>query len=252
MSRRVAAVVLAGGLGTRLRSVLPEMPKQMAPVAGHPFIERVLRYLSTQVVRDVVISTGYRAEVFVSHFSSCSVPGLDSIECIAEPEPLGTAGGFLHAVKTTKLQPDAWLVLNGDSLVLADLSALLNCPAEAALLALWMEDAARYGSLELTDTDELLGFREKRPGSSWINAGVYLFAAGLLPGLSDLRPLSFETDVFPELLASQVRIRAIRVNAPFIDIGLPATLAKADNFILKNAEQFILRGELTSPEGSPR
>lgn len=238
MSKRVAAVVLAGGLGTRLRSVLPDLPKPMAPVAGRPFIEWVVRYLVNQGICDVVISTGYRAEVFEEHFAANAIPGLRSISCVAEPHPLGTAGGFLFAAGSSTLRPDAWLVLNGDSLALADLSPLLHCPAPGGLLALRVDDASRYGSVEIDAAGHLTRFSEKRPGASWINAGVYLFADDLLDQFPTREPLSFEVDVFPSLLASGWKIAAIQTEAPFLDIGLPETLELADGFVRQNGERF--------------
>ena len=241
MSERIVAVVLAGGLGTRLRSVLPDVPKPMAPVAGRPFVEWVLRYLAAQGVAEAVISTGYRAGVFTEHFAAHPVHGMREIRCVAEPEPMGTAGGFLFAASTVAPRPDAWLVLNGDSLILADLRPLFASSGDAALLALWMDDAARYGSLAVSEAGNLLGFCEKRPGPSWINSGVYLVRDALLTRFPPQRPLSWETDVFPNLLESGARIGVTRTRDPFIDIGLPETLAQAEAFIRENAGAFAER-----------
>lgn len=209
----------------------------MAPVAGRPFVEWVLRYLAGHGLREAVISTGYRAEVFAEHFAAHAVPGM-AVSCIAEPEPMGTAGGFLLAATTVNPRPDAWLVLNGDSLILADLAPLLRSPHGAALLALWMEDAARYGSLDVSEAGDLIGFREKRPGPSWINGGVYFVRDELLARFPKKRPLSWETDVFPHLLETGVGIAVSRARAPFLDIGLPETLAQAESFIRENAPSF--------------
>jgi D-glycero-alpha-D-manno-heptose 1-phosphate guanylyltransferase len=231
-------VVLAGGLGTRLSGVLPDLPKPMAPVAGRPFVEWVIRYLGQQGIRDVVISTGFRADAFDSHFAGREIPGVESIRCIAEPSPLGTAGGFLHAASASELQPDAWLVLNGDSLLLCPLQPLLVIDAKAGLLARRMEDASRYGSLLLDDEHRLQRFLEKRPGAGLINGGVYLVSSGLLAEFPKKEPLSWEIDVFPTLLDSDATIRAVPVEAPFLDIGLPETLAEAERFVNENQSWF--------------
>src|SRR5689334_24662522 len=121
---QVAAVVLAGGLGTRVQHLLPGVPKPMAPVAGKPFLEWVVRYLAKQGIRRVIISTGYLAEVVEQYFRDHPLPGV-RIECIAEAAPLGTGGGFLHAIRTAGGQPPAWLVMNGDSLAFADLASVI-------------------------------------------------------------------------------------------------------------------------------
>ncbi len=235
-----SAVVLAGGFGTRLRSVLPDLPKPMAPVAGCPFVEWVVRYLRRERVAGVVLSTGYKAETIAAHFAANPVPEIRTV-CVEETVPLGTAGGFLNCIKHSGIASDAWLVLNGDSLALAPLAplfGLLNDPAvDAAVLALWMDDASRYGSLAI-EAGQLQGFLEKRPGASWINAGVYLFRAKTLDLFPEKSPLSFETDVFPALLAAGCRIAVHQVAAPFLDIGLPESLAQADDFIGTNRAAF--------------
>jgi D-glycero-alpha-D-manno-heptose 1-phosphate guanylyltransferase len=238
---RPSAVILAGGLGTRLRSVLPDLPKPMAPVAGRPFVEWVVRFLARQSIRQIVLSTGYKASVVEEHFARTFLDGVE-VRCAPEPSPLGTAGGFLHAVRHSGLDPKAWLVSNGDSLAVADLEPLLaslDDPAmDGAVLALWMEDASRYGSLEMDDQRHLTAFLEKRPGAAWINAGVYLFRRSLLDRFSKKRPLSFETDVFPALLAAGARIWVHKARGSFLDIGLPETLVQAEEFIRRNASAF--------------
>lgn len=243
MSERTVAVVLAGGLGTRVRKVLPDLPKPMAPVAGRPFVEWVLRYLAAQGIREAIISTGYRAEAFADHFEMHAVPEMPCVRCVAEPEPMGTAGGFLFAAATVEVRPARWLVVNGDSLILADLAPLFASfrkpGLEAALVALSMADASRYGSLDISSDDQLLRFREKCPQGSWINGGVYLLRDALLRRFPTQRPLSWEVDVFPQLLAAGIKVAASRVRAPFIDIGLPDTLRQADLFIRQNAAAFL-------------
>lgn len=231
MSNKVAAVVLAGGLGTRLRGVLPDLPKPMAPVAGRPFVEWVVRYLAAQGVRDVLVSTGYKADAFTSHFSQLQVPGIERLLCVAESAPLGTAGAFEFSARMSRWQPQRWLVLNGDSLLLCDLEPLMTADADVAILARWMEDASRYGSLEIAPDQHLVRFREKQPGSGWINGGVYSLTADFAASFPASRPLSWETEVFPSFLASGGRVRAVPADGPFLDIGLPETLAQAAAFI---------------------
>lgn len=237
----LTVVVLAGGRGTRIQHLLNGLPKPMAPVAGRPFLEWVVRYLAAQGLRRVVISTGYRAEVVNDFFAGRSVPEV-SVECVAEPEPLGTAGGFLHAAAASRSTPPAWLVLNGDSLVFAELQpalALLGAgETKGVIIGREVEDAARFGTLETGAGGELLRFAEKWPGRGVINAGVYLLRHELLASFPAGRPLSFEQDVFSKLTGSGGLLKVHAVNAPFLDIGTPESLPRADLFIRENHHRF--------------
>jgi NDP-sugar pyrophosphorylase family protein len=238
----VTAVILAGGLGTRIRHLLGDRPKPMVPVAGRPFIEWIVRYLTRQGVQRVILSTGYRAEVVEAHFRSHPVSGVQ-VSCVPEPRPLGTAGGFLHAVHATSA-PRAWLVLNGDSLGLAPLAGLwksLDRPGvDGAILGVRMPDASRYGTLEMDPDGRLARFREKQSGAGIINAGVYLFRTTLLPLFPQLTPLSFETDVFPALMEQNIQLDVRVEDAPFLDIGTPESLALAESFVIEHRRCFEL------------
>src|SRR5208282_6875533 len=118
---------------------------------------------------------------------------------------LGTAGGFLNAIRNVNDKPAAWLVLNGDSLapVLLDemFQSLAHPEMAGAILGVPMPDASRYGTISQNANGELAGFNEKKPGAGVINAGVYLFRAPAIEFFPDKTPLSFETDVFPALIA---------------------------------------------------
>jgi len=137
--------------------------------------------------------------------------------------PLGTAGGFLNAVRLSGEKPEAWLVLNGDSLVFADLSlaaAELSDPAVAGvLIGCLVADASRYGTLAIGPAGDLRGFTEKRPGKGIINAGVYLLRDSVVREFPGTLPLSFEQEVFPQLIARGVWLKVCAVDAPFLDIG---------------------------------
>ena len=238
---QVTAVVLAGGFGTRIRSVLGDLPKPMAPVQGRPFVEWVLRYLAKQGIRRAVLSTGYRAEVIASHFSNQPVPSMD-VRCIPETSPLGTAGGFLNAIRHADHAPGGWLVVNGDSLALASLAELFNVLNQpgcgGGLLGLQVPDASRYGTLSRDERGHLESFQEKRPGRGVINAGVYLFPPSTIPLFPDCVPLSFETEVFPRLLQKGIRLEVCVTGAPFLDIGIPEALAEAEHFVANNPRAF--------------
>jgi D-glycero-alpha-D-manno-heptose 1-phosphate guanylyltransferase len=240
---QVAAVVLAGGFGTRVQHLLPGVPKPMAPVAGRPFLEWVVRYLAKQGIRRAIISTGYLAEVVEQHFRDHPVPGI-TVECVAEASPLGTGGGVLHAVRTAGGEPPAWLVMNGDSLAFADLAAVVAPLADAAnsgvIVGRFMPDASRYGTLGTGPAGELLRFEEKRPGSGVINSGIYLLRNSLIKEFPDRTPLSLEKDVFTTWLERGIRLQTVVTEAPFLDIGTPESLPQAEAFIRENAGEFVL------------
>ena len=109
----ITALILAGGFGTRVKDLLGDLPKPMAPVHGKPFIEWIVRWLKAQGVREVVISTGFGSEFVVNHFIHQPVEEM-TVQCVAELEPLGTGGGLTFAADQCGTAPEAWMVLNGD------------------------------------------------------------------------------------------------------------------------------------------
>ena len=239
---QVTAVVLAGGLGTRVRHLLPDLPKPMAPVAGKPFLEWVLRYLAAQGLKRVLISTGYHSEIVAQHFRVSVVKGVQ-ITCVAESEPLGTAGGFLHAVRASGEQPPVWVVLNGDSLIFADLGSAMSeftqPSCSGVIIGRSVSDTSRYGSLLVGPANELLRFAEKRGGAGLINSGIYCLRHALLDELQGGSPLSFEKDVFPAAIARGTMLKVVSTVEPFLDIGTPETLPQAEQFIRwRNARFF--------------
>ena len=213
----------------------------MVPVAGRPFLEWVVRCLARQGIPKVILSTGHLANVIESHFQTQPVAGVVT-RCIAETQPLGTAGGFLNAARLSGETPAAWLVVNGDSLVFADLAlavAELNDPAVAGvIIGCAVADASRYGTLAVGPAGELRGFIEKRPGKGVINAGVYLLRHSLLRQFPETLPLSFEQEVFPQLIERGSLLKVCAVEAPFLDIGTPESLRQAQSFVEQNRAQF--------------
>ncbi len=257
---RITAVVLAGGFGKRIRHLLPDIPKPMAPVNGRPFLEWIVRYLAAQKIRRVILSTGHLANVIERHFQSQPVKSV-RVTCVPEAEPLGTAGGFLNAMAGGTGEAESWLVLNGDSLAPApmdEMFASINEPEiGGAILGVRVPDASRFGTISVNESNgtgfqpanhaqarslrrcgELAGFSEKRPGAGVINAGIYLFRPSAILRFPHKTPLSFETDVFPELIAEKVRLKVCVTDAPFLDIGTPESLPLAEDFIRENAKFF--------------
>jgi D-glycero-alpha-D-manno-heptose 1-phosphate guanylyltransferase len=236
MNSTPCAIILAGGRGTRISHLHPDLPKPMVPAAGRPFIEWVVRYFQSQGVPRFVVSLGHLAEVAETYFRERKPEGL-SINTVRETEPLGTGGGFLFAAKAAG-DADPLLLANGDSLALADLTGVwrwLEDPAvDGVVLGLQVDDAARYGRLEVDREGRLLRFREKQPGRGLINAGVYCFRRRVLASFPQTTPLSMELDVFPALLKQGAKLMVDRCSAPFLDIGTPESLGEAEQFVARH------------------
>ena len=240
-SEQITAVILAGGFGTRIKHLLGDLPKPMAPVNGKPFLEWVVRWLAAQNIRRVVLSTGYLSEVIEKHFASQPVAGV-TVSCVPETTPLGTAGGFLNAVHQSKINSAAWLLVNGDTLAFATIAdAIRELQTESTAGVIFgreVPDTSRYGSLVSDAHGNLACFAEKRPGQGVISTGVYLFRDALVKKFPAKIPLSLEQEVFPALTAAGESLKVLRIHAPFLDIGTPDTLREADIFIQQNIAQF--------------
>ena len=222
----IDAVVLAGGKGARLASVVSDVPKPLAPVGGKPFLDHVLAFLAvSQVVPRVILSIGHMADQIIEHYTDH--PAALPLTFSVESTPLGTGGAVLLARK--RIKSDHFLVLNGDSIVGVQLSELIarhiSSAADASLTLVESPDSGRYGSVKL-DGDRVVGFEEKKPeaGPGLINAGLYVFRSTSLATFPIIR-CSLERDIFPKLVSGHVRGEI--ASGPFIDIGLPEAYAKA-------------------------
>ena len=189
------AIVLAGGLGTRLRGVVDDVPKPMAPVQGRPFLAFVLDQLVEGGFRTAVLATGYRHEAIRSHFGE-AYRGL-ALAYSVEKEPLGTGGAIRMACDHVKAR-DVF-VLNGDTYLELDYRAMMDAHvragAQLSLAVCQVPDVARYGALEVSE-GIVRGFREKGPsGPGWINGGVYVLGDRTAPSLPTRAAFSFEQDV---------------------------------------------------------
>jgi NDP-sugar pyrophosphorylase family protein len=233
MLETLSAVLLVGGLGTRLRSVAPLTPKPLVPVAGRPFLEWVVDWLRGLGCRDLVLSLGHRGEDFVRHFGDGDRFGV-VVRYAQEATPLGTAGAVLTAAAAVRSDP--FLVLNGDSYCPCDLRRVAAShqarAAEATLVVTEVPDAGRYGRVELDDAGRVSAFREKEagggPGS--VNAGIYVVNRAALSLIPPGKPCSLEREVFPALCGKG--LYGFPVAAPFLDIGTPEALQAAQTFFL--------------------
>ena len=220
------AIVLAGGLGTRLRSVVPDLPKPMAPVAGRPFLAWMLDRLVDAGFERAVLAVGYRHEAISEYFGQ-RYRGL-ALHYSVENAPLGTGGAMRLAAAQVTSMPV--FVLNGDTYLELDYRAMLDAHQEVgALMSMAvcsMPDVSRYGALEIAN-GVVTGFQEKgRGGQGYINAGVYLLSAGIMERIPAGVPFSFEQELLVPAL-HEIRPAAMVAEGLFIDIGVPEDYDRA-------------------------
>lgn len=236
--------VLAGGLGTRLRRVVVDRPKVLAPVAGRPFLDYVLAYLTWQGLREVILCVGHLAEQ-VQRFAGDGRRWGLQVRYSIEQAPLGT-GGALHQVSQALSRP--FFAMNGDTLFLADLQALwkthLARQAAATLALLPVQDWQSRGSVTLAEDGTITAFDEK-PDQGWladpapvlVNGGIYVINPGALAFIQPGRAISIEREVFP-ILADQGRLAGLVQAAYFADIGTPESLAAFEQDLIAGAISF--------------
>jgi len=224
------AIVLAGGFGTRLQSVVKDVPKPLAPVAGLPFVTYLLDLLVEQGVRRIVLATGYMADVVErtlgSHWQG--VPLVYSVE----HTPLGTGGAMALAMQ--QLTGDAFFVLNGDTFVdlnYADFDTVAAESSSSICVALAdVPDVHRYGAVK-TQGSRIVGFSEKGgTGPGQINAGVYRITRDLSVDFGASPSFSFEQDVLLPQTA-RGRVAAYAQTRGFIDIGVPEDYERAQKLL---------------------
>jgi D-glycero-alpha-D-manno-heptose 1-phosphate guanylyltransferase len=222
----VEAIILAGGLGTRLRAVVPDLPKPLAPVGGRPFLAILLQNLSAQGFASVVLSVGYRHDMIRETFGA-RYGGLE-IAYAVETSPLGTGGAIRLAARACH-ETDVF-VLNGDSFVELEFADMLARHREAGALlsvcAVEVPDTSRYGRV-LAERGRITGFTEKGvPGPGLINAGVYLMRRDLIETATLPEAFSFERDVL-DARVDQLRPLVYLSRGRFIDIGVPEDYERA-------------------------
>lgn len=217
------AIILAGGMGTRLRSAVPDLPKPMAPIHGRPFLEHQIDYWVGQGVSRFVVSVGYMKEVIMDHFGTSYRGTL--LTYAIEDEPLGTGGGLLLAAKGLS---EPFLVLNGDTFFEVDLNELLKFHAghasEWTFSLFRANEIGRYMGMDVKADGEIVSLKSGtgEPGRL-ANGGVYLVNPSVLaktkfvPG----HKLSLEDDLLPAFIAQGGKLYGLEFPGSFIDIGVP-------------------------------
>jgi mannose-1-phosphate guanylyltransferase len=231
--KTIDVVILAGGLGTRVSHVLKDTPKILAPLGGRPFLSIVLEWLAGFGARRVVLGLGHLAQAVLGYLEDRRPESIEVVT-VVEPEPLGTAGAVRFLAK--EIESDPVLVMNGDSLVGADLCAFVRSHAasgaEASLLCTEMDDTARYGRVDVAPDGRIRGYREKKtahPAPGIVNAGVYLFGAAMMARIRAASGASLERDIFPA--APPGCLHAMTGRFPFVDIGTPESLNAASEVV---------------------
>lgn len=224
----ITAAILAGGLGTRLRSVVADRPKVLAPVAGRPFLAHLLDQLASAGLDEVVLLVGYGADQVSAAFGDRYKD--IRVRYSTEQHPLGTGGAVRHA--RPHFDRERVLLLNGDSYCDFDLGGFARSTLadQVGMVLAEVDDTARYGRVEVGRNRRVTGFTEKAAagGPGRINAGVYLLPGDRLAELPANQPVSWERDVLPNWVASGLVTG--HPGGRFIDIGTPDSFAAAEAF----------------------
>ena len=231
------AIILAGGLGTRLRPVIEGQPKVLAEIKGNPFLKYLLDQLVSCGIEKIILCTGYLGEQISSYFGN-NYRGAELVYS-QEPKPLGTGGALRFALP--HVTTESVLVLNGDSYCAADFFGFSqwHCRhnAAASLLLTELTDTRRFGRVQMAENSAITRFDEKdesviQPGL--INAGIYIISRDLLEKIPENAPCSLEREMFPNWIGHN--FYGYRTEAPFLDIGTPESYSKAEAFLANISE----------------
>ncbi|RAP33084.1 hypothetical protein DID75_03175 [Candidatus Marinamargulisbacteria bacterium SCGC AG-410-N11] len=226
-------LVLCGGQGTRLSSVLPNTPKIMAPINNHIFIDYLFKHLQKQNAKRLILCVGHLRDQIYTHIKNNPQPNFE-ILFSEETAPLGTGGAIKNALKhiTTK----SLIVINGDSFINISLQNFLafhnTHNADISIALNYLPDISRYGAVTINNNNQIIRFKEKSttPQKGLMNAGVYILNSSLLSKYK--APFSIEKDIFTQTTNYNI-YGYVSKNTQFIDIGTPESLLEAQNFFGK-------------------
>ena len=234
-----SAILLVGGMGTRLHPLTLKTPKPMLQVAGVPFTEHQIRKAADAGITEIVLATSYKSELFEPYFGDGERFGI-KIKYAVEKSALGTGGGIRNAANLLA-DCDQVVIFNGDVLSGHDLAAQLafhkKNQADITLYLTQVEDARAYGCVELLENKQIKSFLEKmeNPISNLINAGCYIFNRQIIDQIPQNKVVSVERDTFPNLLANNAKVFGYLDNSYWLDIGTPAALVKASADLITGA-----------------
>jgi NDP-sugar pyrophosphorylase family protein len=215
-------LVLAGGFGTRLKSVITDVPKALAPIGDIPFLQLLLEHWLAQGLREFTFLLHHQADLIIAFLQAHQVelPKDCQVDWIIEPVPMDTGGAIAHAVKTLDLK-DEFLMTNADTWLGGGIFDLIQSAAPA-MAVVNLDDVSRYGQVHFDHAQRVSAFVEKNDQRDvgWINAGLYHLSAELFKNW-DGQPFSLERDLFATLVQNR-RLIAVPLQTDFIDIGIPA------------------------------
>lgn len=231
---KIDVIVLAGGEGTRLRNVIADIPKPLAPINGRPFLDILLSQLSRfDDINKVVLAVGYKAEMILDRYGGCPDYNFEIVFSI-EKKLLGTGGAIKQAISFTGT--DDIIVLNGDTYVEISFDDLFmfhrNRNAFVTVVLKEVDNVRRYGNVRIDNKNKVLLFEEKQNTNKQglINAGVYLVKKSCFDNVEPSKVISFEREILPELVEKD-RVYGFVVNGKFIDIGIPETYKEAPEYL---------------------
>ena len=233
---RTGAILLVGGMGSRLMPLTKSTPKPMLSVAGVPFTEHQIRKAADAGISEIVLATSYKSELFEPYFGDGDKFGI-KIKYAVEKTALGTGGGIKNASYLLD-NCDEIVIFNGDVLSGHSLENQLDFhrknKAEVTLYLTEVKDARAYGCVELSADKQVESFNEKmeNPKSNLINAGCYVFNPKIIEQIAADKVVSIERDTFPALLTSGVKVVGYVDNSYWLDIGTPAALVKASSDLI--------------------
>ena len=231
--KKIDSIILAGGLGTRLREVVPDLPKPMVSINGKPFLDLILSLLNKcGSIERVILAVGYMADKIIERYEDSSEYSFEILFSVEE-KLLGTGGAIKNALKYT--ETNNVLVLNGDSFVEVDLYDFLKkhlqTNADMTIVLKELENSNRYGSVKIDEDNKITCFEEKKTGLSkgLINAGVYMIKETLFDSIKEQTVISLEKELLPVFIKKDVF--GYIGKGKFVDIGIPETYRIADKYL---------------------
>ncbi len=227
----LTAIILAGGLGTRLRTIVNDRPKVLAMVAGRPFGEWVVMGLRAVGIRHLIFCTGYLGEMVREHFQDGSTWGM-TIDYSHEKELLGTGGALRHCLSLVRSDPV--LVMNGDSYCGVNISEYLQwhvaIPRVGSMVVVKTDNPERFGTVQMAGDGSIKDFKEKTIGSevSWINAGIYLLSRQILESIPLEQAVSLEREILTRWVGKG--LWGFPNFGAFGDMGTPQGMREAEDF----------------------
>lgn len=238
--KKLKAVILVGGLGTRLRPIIGEFPKPMVEIGGKPFLERLLCFLKKQCIKDIIFCVGYKNEIIKDFFKDGSKWDI-KISYAIEEELLGTGGAIKNAAKYIS-NCDTILILNGDSFINFDLDQFLDFHIQKksafSILVTKSKEKGRFANILLDKNSKLTLYKEKEEiqnKNNFISAGIYLIDKKILNFIPNNKVFSLEYDLMPDLMSQNIDIYGYKSKNELIDIGTPQSL----DYFKKNHSKFF-------------